>query len=433
VSAVLANKNFDLAPSANLPQCRFLSLLNKYRAFVAGFGSGKTFVGCMAQCIHVWEHPRVNQGYFAPTYPLIRDIFYPTIEEVAYGFGLRVEIMESNKEVHFYRGNQYRGTTICRSMDKPNSIIGFNIGNALIDEFDVLEIPKAMQAWRKIIARMRYKKDGLRNGIDITTTPEGFRATHKLFVDDVSARPALATNYGLVQASTYDNEANLPPNYIDSLIEAYTAELAQAYIDGQFVNLTSGTVYRNFDRKRCASDETIRAKEPLFIGMDFNVMKMAATVYVQRPNGWHAVAELKDIFDTPDMVRTIKERWQVLGHRIVVYPDPTGKNRETMDASKSDIALLHQAGFDVRANHSSPAIKDRVNSTNKRFELGKLFVNVRACPTVANCLERQAYDDNGEPDKKAGFDHQNDATSYPIVYEFPIAHNRVKLAVIHGV
>jgi len=38
---------------------------------------------------------------------------------------------------------------------------------------------------------------------------------------------------------------------------------------------------------------------------------------------------------------------------------------------------------------------------------------------VARCLEQQAYKD-GEPDKKAGFDHQNDATGYPIAYEFPI-------------
>jgi hypothetical protein len=30
----------------------------------------------------MWEHPKINQGYFAPTYPQIRDI-YPTIEEVA--------------------------------------------------------------------------------------------------------------------------------------------------------------------------------------------------------------------------------------------------------------------------------------------------------------------------------------------------------------
>ena len=80
----------------------------------------------------------INQGYFAPTYPQIRDIFYPTVEEVAADWGLNVKINEGNKEVHFYYGRQYRGTTVCRSMEKPQTIVGFKIGNALVDELDIL-------------------------------------------------------------------------------------------------------------------------------------------------------------------------------------------------------------------------------------------------------------------------------------------------------
>lgn len=398
----------------------------------------------MAMAIHHLEHPRINAGYFAPTYGMIRDIFYPTVEEVAADFGMRVEIKEVNKEVHFYMGRQYRGTTICRSMENPNTIIGFKIGYALVDEFDMLDPRKAANAWRKIIARMRYNDASLKNGVDVVTTPEGFRATHKLFVADVAEHPELAKNYGLLQVSTYDNEANLPEDYIPSLFESYTKELVAAYINGQFVNLTSGTVYRSYDRARCNSTETIKGKrandntyanqaEPLFIGMDFNVQHMAATVFVKRPNGWHAVAELKDIFDTPDMARTIKERWQDKGHRIIVYPDASAKGRETVDASKSDLSLLEQAGFDVRANPSNPSVKDRVNSANACWEKGLAWVNAKTCPTVAKCLEGQTYDDNGEPDKTAGFDHQNDATTYLLAYERPIVHDRIERVTIGGI
>jgi hypothetical protein len=422
-------------PFANAPQCEFLALPNKNRGFVGGFGSGKTWVGCMALCTHHLEFPRVNAGYFAPTYPMIRDIFYPTIEEVTFDFGMKVKVNESNKEAHFYSGRQYRGTTICRSMEKPGTIIGFKIGQALVDEIDTMPINKAQLAWRKIIARLRVKDNNLRNGIDVTTTPEGFRITHKLFVSDLQEKPSLRVNYGLVQASTYDNEANLPDDYIPAMLEAYTRELAQAYVAGQFVNLTSGTVYRNYDRKRCNSTETIKPGEPLFVGMDFNVTKMAATIYVQRPTGWHAVAELKDVFDTPDMIKIIKERWVDIDkrHRIVVYPDASAKGRETVDASKSDIALLEQARFEVRANMSNPSVKDRINATNKQFELHQLWVNAKACPTTARCLEGQVYDENGEPDKTGGFDHQNDATSYPVAYEHPIIHDRIERVIVRGV
>ena len=102
-----------ISPTLNVPQARFLSMPHKFKAYIAGFGSGKTWVGCGGICKGIGEHPGINQGYFAPTYPQIRDIFYPTVEEVAADWGLNVKINEGNKEVHFYYGRQYRGTTIC--------------------------------------------------------------------------------------------------------------------------------------------------------------------------------------------------------------------------------------------------------------------------------------------------------------------------------
>ncbi|MFH4175755.1 terminase family protein, partial [Acinetobacter baumannii] len=101
-----------------------------------------------------WEFPKGPLVYFAPTYPQIRDIFFPTIEEVAFDWGLKTKVYETNKEVDIYYGRQYRTTIICRSMEKPATIVGFKIGHALIDELDVMAKVKAQQAWRKIIARM---------------------------------------------------------------------------------------------------------------------------------------------------------------------------------------------------------------------------------------------------------------------------------------
>jgi len=406
--------------TANVPQAKFLAMPHKFRAFVAGFGSGKTWVGCQAMCTHFWQHPKINAGYFAPTFPHIRDIFYPTIEEVADTMGLRVVTRTSDKEVDFYSGKRYRGTALCRSMSNPASIIGFKIGHGLIDELDVMTTEKARLSWMKIIARMRYNDEGLRNGIDVTTTPEGFKFTHEMFVQALTERPELAKNYGLLQASTYDNAANLPHDYISSLEQTYPKELIGAYLRGQFTNLTSGTVYRSYDRVRCGSNEVIQLGEPLFIGMDFNVDHMAATVYVKRDKVWHAVDELKDIYDTPAMIKIISERWKANGHKIHVYPDASGQNRKSNDASTSDIALLQQAGFSVRVKPTNPAVKNRIMAVNKALEDGLLRVNAKACPTVAKNLEHQAYDKNGEPDKSSGTDHQNDATGYPIAYEMPI-------------
>lgn len=163
----------------NVPQAAFLNLPHKYKAYVADFGSGKTFVGCVGICMHFWQWPGINQGYFAPTYPQIRDISYPTMEEVACAMGLRNKVKQGAHEVEVYEGQLYRGTVICRSMEKPETIVGFKIGHALIDELDMMPMFKAQTAWHKIIARIRYNVPGLLNGIDVTTTPEGFKFVYQ--------------------------------------------------------------------------------------------------------------------------------------------------------------------------------------------------------------------------------------------------------------
>lgn len=405
-------------PSLNAPQDIFINRLNtKYRAFVGGFGSSKTFSGCLDLLIFAGKHPKTRQGYFAPTYSDIKDIFFPTIEEAAHMMGFTVDIKVGNKEVHLYRGRLYYGTIICRSMDNPASIVGFKVARALVDEIDILPKDKANIAWNKIVARLRLKIDGVENGIAVTTTPEGFKFVYSKFAEDPTA------SYSMVQASTYENQEYLPDDYIDTLIETYPDELINAYIKGEFVNLTSGTVYNAYNRVTHRSKETIQEKEPLRIGMDFNVTNMSAVVYVMRGKVWHAVDELKGIYDTPAMIDTIEGRYPE--HNIRVYPDATGSKRDTRSGKKgnaaiSDISLLEDAGFIIYANKSNPLVKDRVISTNKAFSSGLLMINDTMCPEYSRCMEQLAYDKNGEPDKSSNIDHLPDAGTYPIAFELPI-------------
>ena len=90
------------------PQNIFLNGLNTpYRAYVGGFGSGKTFVGCIDLLSFFGKHPGTRQGYFGISYPSMRDIFYPTFEEAANMMGFTVVIREANKEAHVYRNGFY--------------------------------------------------------------------------------------------------------------------------------------------------------------------------------------------------------------------------------------------------------------------------------------------------------------------------------------
>lgn len=414
----------DPNPTLNRPQAEFLALPHKFRAFVAGFGSGKTWVGGAALCRHAWEWPGINAGYFAPTYGQIRDIFFPTIEEVAYDWGLTTDIHETNKEVHLYGSGRYRGTILCRSMEKPGDIVGFKIGKALIDELDLMRTDKAQIAWRKIIARLRQNSDGLINGVDVTTTPEGFKFVYQQFVKALREKPELRAMYGMVQASTYDNAKNLPDDYIESLRASYPPQLIEAYIRGQFTNLASGSIYPNFSRVLNHTPERINDGEAIHVGMDFNVLNMTACISVIRDDKPLTLAELTKVRDTPAMAKLLKDRYLDNGHAVTIYPDASGGNTSSKNASESDLTILRQAGFSISVNPANPAVKDRVNAVNAMIMndhgARRWLVNTDSCPVLTEAIEQQAYDNNSEPDKSTGHDHPNDAIGYMLVKRWPI-------------
>lgn len=407
----------QIAPELNRSQAAFLELESRFAAFVGGFGSGKTWAGCAAICKSAWEYPGSGWAYLAPSYPLIADVFYPTMDECAASWGLSCTIQTSAKRVKLFSRGVQRDEIICRSMDRPESIVGFEVGSALIDELDVMPREKQRTAWRKIIARTRSRGAG--NRVLVTTTPEGFRFTYERFVKSIADNPALRESYQVVHASTYENRAFLPEGYIESLEADYPQELINAYLHGRFVNLTSGTVYNQFDRAQCGSNETASDAEQLHVGVDFNVGKsMASTVAVKRGETSHVVAEVLGAGDTPSLIAAIRNRYP--SNPIAAYPDASGSARSTINASLTDIALLEQAGFAVITGASNPRVRDRVNSVNSALRAGRLRINCTAAPTVAENLERQAYDATGAPDKSHGADHTNDCVGYYVWQTMPI-------------
>ena len=90
---------------------------------------------------------------------------------------------------------------------------------------------------------------------------------------------------------------------------------------------------------------------------------------------------------------------------------------------------MRQAGFKIVVNLSNPPIKDRVGALNARICNGKgerfYFVNLKACPSHLETLEKQVYDTNGMPDKSAGLDHSGDAGGYTAIKRHPVIKSSV--------
>ena len=374
---------------------------------VSGYGGGKTYAVARKACTLALLNPGSDGIITEPNFPLLTQILIPEVMDALNEFGIPFHFNKS--EVIFYctvAGKQTR--IICKSMERYDRLIGVNAAWVILDEFDTAKTALAYSAFEKLMGRLRA---GSVRQMVIVSTPEGFKAMYRIFVKDAGA------GRRLIRARTQDNK-HLPPDYIQSLLETYPPELIDAYIEGRFVNLTSGTVYRSYGREVNRSQEKIQPNEPLKIGMDFNVGNMAACVFVLRGKNWHCVDELKGGSDTPAMIQTIKARFE--GHHVTIYPDASGANASSKGASLSDIGLLRSAGYAIRARASNPRVRDRINAVNMGFHGGMVFVNPDTCPETARCLEQQPYDKNGEPDKTSGLDHQNDAFGYPIAYEMPV-------------
>jgi hypothetical protein len=407
------------------PQDDFVHATEQFPAMVAGYGSGKSHAAIWRTLRLKLGYPGQNVGYYLPTYDLVARMLYPRFAETLDLLKIRHRINKNDNVIEIIGS----GLVIARTMDNPEKIVAYEVADSIADELDTLKTDKARDVWNRIIARNRQKKpDGSLNSVGVATTPEGFRFVYERWKKNPGA------GYRLIKASTYSNASNLPPGYIDSLKASYPSNLLAAYLDGEFVNLTSGSVYPEFDRVHNASSETIRTSEPLHIGMDFNVGKMVGVVNVLREGDPHAVDELTGILDTPAMIASIKSRYE--GHAIFVYPDASGGNRKSQNASESDLALLRAARFTVLNNPSNPAVKDRVLSMNQiiHSEGKRRFkVNIDNCPMLVECLEKQAYDKNGEPDKSSDLDHSPDAQGYFIAYKFPVVNRTIRRVSIGGI
>lgn len=401
------------------PQFELVSSDDQFPCFCGGYGSGKSHALIVRAITKKLQYPKQSIAYYLPTFDLCRVIGFPRFAELLESMGLKHEINKSFATIDI----EHCGRIIFRTLDSPERIVGFETADAFVDELDTLPIVKARDVWNKIIARNRQKKpDGALNTVAVGSTPEGFSFIYEAWKRD--PKPG----YKLIKASTQSNARNLPAGYVDSLKAIYPTNLLSAYLDGEFVNLTAGSVYPSFDRSLNATFERIKPGEALHIGLDFNVTKMAAVVHVIRDGKPLALDELTDVFDTPAMIALIKKRYEV--HSILIYPDASGGNRKSHNASESDLSLLRQAGFRVCVNSANPAVKDRVLSMNKIIESRDYRINPDTCPVYVEGLEKQPYDKHGDPDKTGGLDHAIDAGGYFITYKFPIrmrAHSSFEL------
>ncbi len=222
----------------------------------------------------------------------------------------------------------------------------------------------------------------------------------------------------LIRMRTQDNP-HLPDDFIERMQANYDPSMLQAYLNGEFVNLTTGQVYDRFTRE----NNVITAKpdiglDPLRVGLDFNIGNMNAVIGIVQDQKLLIFDEISGSHDTDSIAQEIKARYPM--NKIYVYPDASGGNRST-NASQTDIQILEGYGFSNQSPRSNPPVRDRISAVQALLCNGKgesRFQIHASCRKLIESMELQSYTEKGEPDKESGYDHMADAVGYLIWREF---------------
>jgi hypothetical protein len=413
---------------------------------VGGFRAGKTYAAVHKAIKLAFLNKGLNGALMEPTQGMIRGTLMPVINKV-----LKEDLKWEARNKSNPRG-QY---TYVKS--NPESIvIHFPVGDTIIylcgaENYDRLagktlawfgidEIDRctskevAIAAFKEATARLT--NGGCVQGF-VTSTPEGFHFLHHYFVEQEKDEDGnLNTDRFLHRAKTQDNPY-IPNRYIVAIRKNYTPKQAEAYLNGEFVNLISGNVYHVFARDLNRTTKTVAdfPGQQAHVGLDFNWGNMNATISFidELRDEMHVVQEITGARDTQHMIQllieALPEQMAVVrqGYQAInIYPDTNGKNPHAGGGLTSMAQL--QLAFGPESCHyngNNPGVLDeRVPSMNALLWNGsrrRLLINITRCPLTVKGLEQQGFDPNtNAPDKRGGLDHCMDALGYSVHWLYPI-------------
>lgn len=402
-------------------QREWWDLPNFVRGLVTGYGGGKTFALGKRMIWLAYVNAPVPIITVSPTYPMARLTVVQTIDELLDGkvrdinARLRARGISGTASYRLFRSQPYRfaidfgdgrrNEILCMSGEHPDRLKGSNVAAAGIDEPFIQD----RAVFSQVMARIRHPR-ARRRELDITGTPEGVVGWGvDLFEGELRAKH----DVGLVQCSSRANTA-LPQDYVQRLEDTFDERARAAYVEGKFVNLSTGMVYYGFDPTvNCIASDAIPDGAELGIGMDFNVNPMAFCVFWRKGDRVHFLREFeKPNSDTADACKEALDEFPAVRK---IYPDSSGANRKT--SGKSDFETIRSFGLQVYAKPANPLRRDRYNAVNSAMRKVQVTIGPR-CRKLRSYLMAYTHE-NLNTDAQKAMSHLLDAFSYPIAYLLP--------------
>jgi PBSX family phage terminase large subunit len=351
---------------------------SNFTAFIAGIGSGKTYVGSLLALSQA--KPNTLGLICSPSYRMLRDSTLRTFMSLAEPY-----ILEFNKTdmIMKIRGG---GEILFRSTDDPDKLRGPNLNWGWIDEGGLTH----PDTWMIMIGRLRA--DRKFGKCWTTSTPKGKR--NWLYEQ--------SELMSITRATTLDNPY-VSKEWKNSVLNSYSGKFLQQEIYGDFVSF-EGLVYE-FDR----SIHVKTRPETDFVNYGFGVDEgyTHPTVILKictDNDGRYHVAE--------EWYKTGKLQSEVVEQAVIM---DAGKRKDfVVDSSAAGlIASLRDAG--VNARKRTGRVLDGIGLIQDLLVIkgdGKPRLTVDpSCVNLINEFETYVWkDDKDEPVKE--YDHALDALRY---------------------
>jgi hypothetical protein len=394
------------------PQTKIFDDETRFRVVVAGRRFGKTFLSTAELLARALAAKDQNVWYVAPTYKAAKEIAWEMlISQIPSDYIERTN--ETSLTINFLNGSSIS----LKGAEKPDNLRGRSLNFVVMDEFADMR----KEAWFEVIRPSLSDRQG---GALFIGTPKGRNHFYDLWGKGVDHDDGWSSH----QYTTLEG-GNVPSAEIESAKADLDERTFEQEYGAKFVNY-SGIIYYNFKREESVARHTDDIGV-IHVGMDFNIDPMSAVLMARHGDTLHVFDEIV-LFgsNTDEMVDEIRQRYGRQS-RVIIYPDPASRQRKTSAGGRTDLSILQNAGFEVRAKTSHSQIRDRINAVNARLQSSdgkrRLYVDPK-CKKVIESLERHTYKEGTSQPEKDGFDHMNDALGYAVDYLFPIkkAHTPVQ-------
>ena len=377
----------------------------RFRTIIAGRRWGKTYLS-IRELARFARWPQSHCFYVAPSYRMAKQIVWDPLKYRLMDLNWVSKINESDLTITLVNDSKIS----LRGADNRDSLRGVGLNFIVLDEFAYMD----ERVWTEVLRPTLSDKTGHAMFI---STPTG----KSNWAYDLFHMPRTdAQNWAAWQFTSLSG-GRISEDEIEQARRDLDERTFRQEYEATFEEY-AGRIYYAFSEANIKS-LTVDQPDVIWIGMDFNIDPMSACIGVRLGDDMHIIDEIRMFSsNTAEMAAEIRARYP--RSRVTVFPDPAARQRKTSAGGATDLSILQNAGFQVKAPNAHDAVRDGINSVNSRLAdsrgIRHLFVDPR-CKYTIESLERHAYKEGtSQPDKDTGYDHMTDALRYMIHYIWPV-------------